>query len=109
MLIKLNAHLVQDEAEDIKDYIEQLLQSFQTEPFLSQRKEFSAAALPYSLSEREIQVLKLLGEGLSNQEIASQLYISLNTVKAHLKSVYGKLEVNNRVQAIARGRELDLI
>lgn len=108
MLIKLNARLAQKEAEDIKDYIDQLLQSFQEEPFLSERAELTAAALPYSLSEREIEVLKLLGEGFSNQEIASQLYISLNTVKAHLKSIYGKLEVNNRVQAIARGRELDL-
>jgi ATP/maltotriose-dependent transcriptional regulator MalT len=53
-----------------------------------------------------MEVFKLLENGLSNQEIAEQLFISMNTVKAHLKSIYSKLEVSNRVQAIAKGREI---
>ena len=61
------------------------------------------------LSERELDVLKLIAEGLPNQEIASKLYLSLNTVKAHTRSIYGKLGVNNRTQAGARARALGII
>ena len=109
ILLQADERLVGEDEEDLTNYVRQLLRSFREEPFLSHGEDPSLYALPYSLSEREIEVLKLLREGLSNQEIATRLYISLNTVKAHLKSIYSKLEVNNRVQAIARGRELDLI
>jgi LuxR family transcriptional regulator, maltose regulon positive regulatory protein len=58
------------------------------------------------LSEREIEVLKLIQSGLSNQEIGSKLYISLGTVKRHISNLYSKLDVKKRTQAIARGEEL---
>jgi LuxR family maltose regulon positive regulatory protein len=61
------------------------------------------------LSERELQVLRLLAAGSSNPEIAAQLYISLNTVKSHLKNIYGKLGVTRRGQATARARDLHLL
>jgi LuxR family maltose regulon positive regulatory protein len=61
------------------------------------------------LSDREIEVLRLAAAGLSNREIAEQLYISINTVKAHTKSVYRKLDVHNRTQAINRAQELGLL
>jgi len=61
------------------------------------------------LSEREIEVLQLIAEGLSNQEISSRLYLSLNTVKAHTRNIYGKLGVNNRTQAVAKTRALGII
>jgi len=61
------------------------------------------------LSEREIEVLQLIAQGLSNQEISSRLYLSLNTVKAHTRNIYGKLGVNNRTQAGARARALGII
>jgi LuxR family maltose regulon positive regulatory protein len=62
-----------------------------------------------ALSERELEVLQLIAEGLTNQEIATRLYLSLNTVKVHTRNIYGKLGVNNRTQAVARGRALGIL
>lgn len=61
------------------------------------------------LSERELEVLLLIASGESNQEIASQLYVGLSTVKKHINHIYSKLSVKSRTQAIARARELSLI
>jgi LuxR family maltose regulon positive regulatory protein len=61
------------------------------------------------LTDRELQVLKLLDSDLSNQEIAARLFISLATVKTYTKHLYRKLGVNARHQAIVRGKELGLL
>lgn len=61
------------------------------------------------LTERELEILQLLAEGLSNQEIADNLIISLGTVKAHSSNIYRKLDVSNRAQAIVRAQELRLL
>ncbi len=61
------------------------------------------------LSEREIEVLRLVAQGYSNQEIAEILVISTNTVKTHVKNILGRLQVTNRTQAAARAREQGLI
>lgn len=61
------------------------------------------------LSDREIEVLNLIASGLSNQEIADRLFISLGTVKTHAHSIYGKLDVGGRTQAVARAREIQLL
>jgi LuxR family maltose regulon positive regulatory protein len=61
------------------------------------------------LSERELTVLRLLASELSQREIGSELYISLNTVKGHVRSIFRKLGVASRAEAVARGRELGLI
>ncbi len=66
-------------------------------------------ALAEPLSEREREILQLLHDGLSNPEIAAQLYLSLNTVKWHLKNIYGKLDVDSRTAAAARARSLGLV
>jgi two-component system, NarL family, response regulator LiaR len=57
----------------------------------------SPSSLP--LSERECEVLALLGQGFSNRQIADELYLSVNTVKTHVANVFGKLGVSNRTQA----------
>ncbi len=72
-------------------------------------------ALPDSLEEeialstREIEILSLIAEGKSNKEIASELYLALNTVKRHAYNIYTKLDVNRRTQAVSKARQLGLI
>ncbi|MCT7356257.1 helix-turn-helix transcriptional regulator, partial [Streptomyces sp. 15-116A] len=61
------------------------------------------------LSGRERDVLRRLAQMMSTEEIAADLYVSVNTVKTHLKSVYRKLQVNRRGEAVRRARELKLL
>jgi LuxR family maltose regulon positive regulatory protein len=61
-----------------------------------------------ALSRRELEILGLIAKGLSNQEIADRLFISLSTVKGHNLSIFGKLQVQRRAEAIVRARELGL-
>jgi len=61
------------------------------------------------LSERELQVLRLLAAGLSNPEIAQQLYVAVSTIRSHAKSIYGKLNVHGRWEAVQRAKELGLL
>ena len=61
------------------------------------------------LTERELDVLRLLADGLSNQAIADRLVVALGTIKAHTASLYRKLDVISRTQAVARARELGLL
>jgi DNA-binding CsgD family transcriptional regulator len=61
------------------------------------------------LSKREMEVLRLMAEGLSNSEIASRLFVSLNTVKTHSSNLFIKLDVKRRTQAIEKAKKLSLI
>lgn len=61
------------------------------------------------LSKREHEVLELMAQGLSNQEIADKLFLSLSTVKTHSANLFSKLDVKRRTQAIQKGKELRLI
>ncbi len=58
---------------------------------------------------RELEVLQLIAEGLTNQEVATRLYLSLHTVKVHARNIFTKLAVKNRAQAVARGRALGIL
>ena len=62
-----------------------------------------------ALSERELQVLRLVALGRSNTQIAAKLFVTVGTVKSHLHTISGKLGATNRVEAVARGRELGLL
>ena len=61
------------------------------------------------LSQRELEVLRLIVEGATNKEIADELVLTVNTVKRHISNIFGKLHVSNRTQAIARAREINLL
>jgi DNA-binding CsgD family transcriptional regulator len=61
------------------------------------------------ITAREYEILLLIAEGLSNREIGEKLFVSENTVKTHSSRLFGKMDVNRRVQAVQKGRELGLI
>ena len=61
------------------------------------------------LSKRELEILGLLAQGHSNQEIAAKLFVSLSTVKTHLQNLFQKLDVKRRTQAIEKAKRLSLI
>ena len=65
--------------------------------------------LPEPLTERELDVLVLLAERLSNKEIAQKMVLSQHTVRNHLANIFGKLQVQNRVDAVKRARGLGLL
>ncbi len=88
----------------LKNYIIKILAAF--DPAWTPGK---TAELEENLSDREMEVLKLIAAGLTNQEIAEQLFISLNTVRTHTKNINSKLHVHSRTQATARAKKLGLI
>jgi len=68
-----------------------------------------AGQLIEPLSQRELEVLRLIIDGATNQEIAHELVLTVNTVKRHISNIFGKLHVSNRAQAIARAHELNIL
>ena len=94
------------------DYCRDLLAEFEqalSPPLKSPSPIIVASSLVETISEREIDVLHLLADGLTYQEIAETMFVSVNTVKSHLKSIYGKLDVHNRREAVAQARLLHLL
>ncbi len=61
------------------------------------------------LSKRELEVLQLMADGLSNQEIAERLFVSLNTIKTHTSNLFEKMDVKRRTQAVEKAKRLSLI
>lgn len=72
-------------------------------------KPDEAALRDYNLTARELEVLQLMAEGLSNQEIAQRLFLSLSTIKTHSNNLFDKLAVKRRTQAVDKGRKLGVI
>lgn len=89
-------------------YIHHLLAAFgrQTD---HQPAKPTSHLLPEPLSQRELEVLQLIADGLSNREISEQLFLALNTVKGHNRRIFEKLAVQRRTEAVARARELGLV
>ncbi len=94
------------------DYVRRLLQAFPTDApkqvDQSEAQGFEASYIE-PLSEREIEILQLIAEGLTNPEIATRLVLSLHTVKTHTRNIYGKLDVHTRTEAVARARTLGIL
>jgi len=94
------------------DYLRRLLAAFPAsglELAAPLRAPAAGIGLAEPLSARELEVLDLIAAGLTNQEIAARLYLSLHTVKSHARNIYAKLGVGSRTQAVAQGRALELL
>ena len=98
------------------DYIGKLLAAFEDltkDEGLTTRLASSVIRNPSSLveplSQRELEILQLIAQGLSNREICERLFLALDTVKGHNRRIFGKLQVQSRTEAIARARELGLL
>jgi LuxR family maltose regulon positive regulatory protein len=86
-------------------YVTRILSAF--EPVTRKPRQVDGLVEP--LTEREMEVLRYIAKGCSNPEIASRLFLSPNTLKAHAQNIFMKLNVHNRLQAVNRARELGLI
>jgi LuxR family maltose regulon positive regulatory protein len=91
----------------LEPYIDDLINAATTVP--APLRPRAVTSLVEQLSDREVTVLRHLCSRLTNREIASALYVSLNTVKSHVKSVYRKLGVSSRREAVDVGRQLGLV
>ena len=100
-------------------YTGKLLAAFEAENQINKDKSGLPSTLPDGrrssnplvepLSQRELEILKLIALGLSNREIGERLFLALDTIKGHNRKIFDKLQVQSRTEAIARARELGLM
>jgi LuxR family maltose regulon positive regulatory protein len=91
----------------VRDYTEQIMKTIGVEQLAQVLSGVKVGQ--ETLSERELEVLRLMATGASNQEMADQLVVTVGTIKSHINHILGKLEVHNRLEAVARARELRLL
>jgi LuxR family maltose regulon positive regulatory protein len=96
------------------DYIDKLLAAFEAEAQKSEDRSYlppapPAQSLTEPLSQRELEVLQLIAQGLSNREISERLYLALDTVKGHNRRIFGKLSVQRRTEAVEKARSLNIL
>jgi LuxR family maltose regulon positive regulatory protein len=108
LALMLHTENLTNESQGFIREILQLLGHTDDLSHLLPEENLKSLAVAASITEREQDVLRLVSEGLSNREIAAELCISPGTVKTHLANVYGKLEVNSRVQAVAEAQMLKI-
>jgi LuxR family maltose regulon positive regulatory protein len=94
---------------DHSEYIARILDSFPRGTPMAHLQAGRQSHLVESLTPREMDVLRLLAEGLSNREIAARLYLSPNTLRVYTTNLYAKLDVHTRARAVRRAQELNLI
>ena len=93
------------------DYTAKLLAVFEAEEHKSADESHlpPAQSLTEPLSQRELEVLQLIAQGLSNREISERLFLALDTVKGHNRRIFGKLQVQRRTEAVEKARSLDIL
>jgi LuxR family maltose regulon positive regulatory protein len=96
-------------SRSLRDYSEKLLSVFDRPAEQQSVASRGNSGLIEPLSERELEVLRLIAKGLTNTEISQRLVLALSTVKGHNLRIFGKLQVQNRTEAVARARELGLL
>ncbi|RYU95349.1 helix-turn-helix transcriptional regulator [Emticicia agri] len=89
--------------------VEQIVERVYQEENAEEFRVNEQALQELGLSKRELEVLQLMATGLSNQEIAAKLFVSLNTIKTHTSKVFEKLDAKRRTQAIEKAKRLHLI
>jgi LuxR family maltose regulon positive regulatory protein len=112
MQMLLTQWLAHAGASPLRDYALHLLAQFDAEQQMvtaAQEKASPAGGLVEPLSQRELEVLHIMALGKTNQEIAQQLVVARGTIKAHTASIYRKLDVTNRTEAVARARQLGIL
>jgi LuxR family maltose regulon positive regulatory protein len=112
MQMLLAQWLAHASAGSMRDYAIHLLSQFDAEPapiMAAPGKISSPGNLIDPLSQRELEVLHLIALGRTNQEIARQLVVAPGTVKAHTASIYRKLDVANRTEAVRRASQLGIL
>ena len=95
-----------DSSKISEEYVSKILEAFETQKV---RQKPTSQLLVDPLTERELEVLKLLRTELTGPEIAQELSVSLNTIRTHTKSIYSKLDVNNRRAAVRVAQELSIL
>ncbi|NMB87446.1 MAG: hypothetical protein GYA17_03735 [Chloroflexi bacterium] len=91
-------------------YVHTLLAAFESAPAEESAPQAAPAGrLVEPLSQRELEILRLIAQGLSNRQIGARLFLALPTVKGHNRNIFGKLQAQNRTEAIARARQLGLL
>ena len=95
------------EVEGSKEYLHRLLSAFEEKS--DDSSSSPAQPLIEPLSRRELEVLRLVARGLSNDQISKRLFLSVNTVKGHNLRLFNKLQAKSRTEAVARARELGLL
>ncbi len=111
-----------DEGEPLQKMLAQISKKARLEPSLSayvgkllsafepaRAKPARSAGMREQLTERELEVLRCMAEGLSNPQIAARLVLSTNTLKAHAQNIFQKMDVHNRLQAVTKAKELGVI
>jgi two-component system, NarL family, response regulator LiaR len=89
-----------------------VLSEVEVEVYVNRNENFvldTSLVSQLELSKRELEILSLLAQGHSNQEIAAKLFVSLSTVKTHIQNLFEKLEVKRRIQAVEKAKRLNLI
>jgi two-component system, NarL family, response regulator LiaR len=107
LTLRLSKTKVETRVETIVVEKEVYIQNEKSETAIASTNEAERERL--GISNRELEVLQLMSEGLSNQEIADRLFVSVNTIKTHSSKVFEKLDARRRTQAIEKAKRLNII
>jgi LuxR family maltose regulon positive regulatory protein len=97
---------------DVRGYADRLLAAYyqeQSERPITPAKTLQGNSLIQPLSERELEVLRLIAAGYSNKKVADQLVVAVGTVKRHTANIFNKVGAENRTEAVAKARELGIL